>query len=87
MSSVSSPSEESEGAEAETYDDWVQHMRVIEYLRNGIRTRLERREYEEDAASRMDTSRIDPMVLDSDNRSRSAERVERPLYPVLPRIG
>lgn len=96
--SVSSPSEESEGgADAESYDDWLQHMRVIEFLRNGIRNRLERRDYEEDN----DTSRIDPMVLDSDRRNNSSSRnssdssksVEsrplppQPLYPVLPRIG
>ncbi|KAK3333424.1 hypothetical protein B0T19DRAFT_354322 [Cercophora scortea] len=80
MSSVSSPSEESESGDSESYDDWLQHMRVIEYLRNGIRHRLERREYE-DAA---DTSRIDPMVLDSDNNSSS--RQHAPVsYPTLPR--
>ncbi|KAM7223792.1 pH-response transcription factor pacC/RIM101 [Rhypophila decipiens] len=95
--SVSSPSEESEGAaDAESYDDWLQHMRVIEFLRNGIRNRLERREYEE----MDDTSRIDPMVLDSDrktnNSSRNSDKTKpvdsrpsppQPLYPVLPRPG
>lgn len=90
--SANSPSEESEGSgDAETYDDWLQHMRVIEFLRNGIRNRLERRDYEDD-----DTSRIDPMVLDSDRRNSSNDAnrpVEsrpsppQPLYPVLPRIG
>ncbi|KAK3322546.1 pH-response transcription factor pacC/RIM101 [Apodospora peruviana] len=83
--SAGSPStEESEGGESETYDDWLQHMRVIEFLRNGIRNRLERREYEEE-----DTSRIDPMVLDSDrNRPMETSRsAPPPLYPVLPRIG
>ncbi|KAK0630729.1 hypothetical protein B0T17DRAFT_590166 [Bombardia bombarda] len=85
-SSVSSPSDgSSESGETETYDDWLQHMRAIEYLRNGIRERLHRRDYEEV----VDNSRIDPMVLDSDRQreQRGPGPVERPLYPVLPRIG
>ncbi|KAK0722883.1 hypothetical protein B0T26DRAFT_642263 [Lasiosphaeria miniovina] len=91
MSSVSSPSDESESGEGESYDDWLQHMRVIEYLRNGIRHRLEHRDYVDE----QDTSRIDPMVLDAD-RARTtpspptpsaAPAPERSLYPVLPRIG
>ncbi|GAB1320603.1 pH-response transcription factor pacc-1 [Madurella fahalii] len=71
---VSSPSEESEAAEGETYDDWLQHMRTIEFLRSAIRQRLERRDYEDES----DNSRIDPM-LHSD-RSRVA-------YPSLPPMG
>lgn len=54
---VSSPSGESEAGETDSYDDWLQHMRTIEYLRNGIRRRLEQHEYEED-----DSSRIDPQL-------------------------
>lgn len=71
---VSSPSEASEGGEGESYDDWLQHMRTIEYLRNAIRQRLERHEYEDDS----DNSRIDPMLHD---RGRSNDRVS---YPSLP---
>lgn len=74
--SVSSPSVESEQGETESYDDWVQHMRTIECLRNGIKARLERRDYEDDGS---DTSRIDPRFLDRQDA--------KPLYPVLPRIG
>ncbi|KAK5664069.1 hypothetical protein OQA88_283 [Cercophora sp. LCS_1] len=71
-SAVSSPSGESEAGEPDTYDDWLQHMRTIEYLRNGIRQRLEQHEYEEEDE---DMSRIDP-------------RLEKPLYPSLPpRLG
>lgn len=76
--SVSSPSEESEGggpAEGESYDDWVQHMRTIEFLRRAIRQRLERRDYVEDSA---DNSKIDPML--HTDRSRVN-------YPSLPPMG
>jgi hypothetical protein len=70
MSSVSSPSTESEAGEAETYDDWLQHMRILEQLRAGIKYRLQNGEYEEGS----DENRIDP-------------RLEKPLYPTLPRLG
>jgi hypothetical protein len=62
--SVSSPSEESEAAEGESYDDWLHNMRTIEFLRNAIRHRLERRDYEDDT----DNSRIDPMLHADRNR-------------------
>ncbi|KAK3375336.1 hypothetical protein B0H63DRAFT_400823 [Podospora didyma] len=85
LSSVSSPSEESETGESETYDDWLQHMRVIEYLRKSIRQRLERHDYVDDS----DTSRIDPMVLDGDRHPALPTPAEpqRTLYPVLPPLG
>jgi len=72
MSSVSSPSGDSDGPEGETYDDWLQSMRTIEYLRNAIRHRLDRGEYDDDN----DNSRIDPALAD-----RSRDRVA---YPTLP---
>ncbi|KAK4106627.1 hypothetical protein N658DRAFT_439279 [Parathielavia hyrcaniae] len=71
---VSSPSDESEAAEGESYDDWVHHMRTIEFLRGQIRQRLERHDYEEDA----DNSRIDPMLHGDRGRS------DRVTYPSLP---
>ena len=71
---VSSPSDASEGGEGESYDDWLQHMRTIEYLRNAIRQRLDRREYEDES----DNSRIDPM-LHGDRA-----RADRVAYPSLP---
>jgi hypothetical protein len=74
-SSVSSPSGESEVGEAESYDDWLQHMRTIEFLRNSIRQRLENRDYEEDSS---EDNRIDP---------RLDPRLEKSLYPTLPPIG
>ncbi|KAK3504953.1 pH-response transcription factor pacC/RIM101 [Neurospora crassa] len=103
QATVSSPSEDSETGDVngpETYDDWLQHMRVIEYLRQGIRARLERQDFDED-----DTSRIDPMVLESSDRNQQQRNQqqqqkspneptaagpsapEKPLYPVLPRIN
>jgi hypothetical protein len=72
---VSSPSEESEAGEGESYDDWVHHMRTIEYLRGYVRQRLERHDYEEDS----DNSRIDPML--HGDRGRGGDRVN---YPPLP---
>ncbi|KAK0646582.1 hypothetical protein B0T16DRAFT_328937 [Cercophora newfieldiana] len=71
MSSVSSPSTESEVGEAESYDDWLSHMRTLEHLRKAIKDRLQRGEYEEDS----DGDRIDPRLA------------EKPLYPTLPRLG
>ncbi|KAK4185339.1 pH-response transcription factor pacc-1 [Podospora australis] len=94
LSSVSSPSGESEGPEGETYDDWLQHMRTIEFLRNAIRHRLDRREYEDDS----DNSRIDPMLNNNPSASggsgspRSGGRPSPPggdrvAYPSLPPIN
>jgi len=45
-------------------------MRILEHLRNGIKHRLQRGDYEDGD----DDARIDP-------------RLEKPLYPTLPRIG
>jgi hypothetical protein len=74
---VSSPSEESEAGESESYDDWLHNMRAVEFLRGYVRNRLERREYEEGSDDgRVDNSRIDPMLVD-----RSRDRVS---YPSLP---
>lgn len=86
-SSVSSPSGESEGPEGETYDDWLQHMRTIEFLRNAIRRRLDHREYDDDS----DNSRIDPM-LNHPGSDRSSGRpsppgADRVAYPSLPPIN
>jgi len=88
MSSVSSPSAESEAGEAETYDDWIQNIRLLEMMRNMIKYRLQRQDYDKDEAengrhdAHMDThmdTQIDP---------RLDPRLEnKPLYPNLPRIG
>lgn len=82
---VSSPSEESEAGESESYDDWLQHMRTIEYLRSYVRHRLDRHEYDDDSDSGrpessrvVDNSRIDPML--HGDRARN----DRVSYPSLP---
>ncbi|KAK4237407.1 hypothetical protein C8A03DRAFT_44748 [Achaetomium macrosporum] len=78
---VSSPSEASEAGESESYDDWLAHMKTVEYLRNYVRMRLERREYEEsdsDSPRSIDNSRIDP-ALHGDRG-----RTDRVAYPTLP---
>ncbi|KAK4043197.1 hypothetical protein C8A01DRAFT_13216 [Parachaetomium inaequale] len=77
---VSSPSEESESGEAETYDDWMHNVRAVEYLRAYVRHRLERREYDEGSDDgRVDNSRIDPML----HGDRGRDRVS---YPSLPPV-
>jgi hypothetical protein len=82
---VSSPSDESEAGESESYDDWLQHMRTIEYLRSYVRHRLDRHDYEEgsdagrpESSRVVDNSRIDPM-LHADRG-----RPDRVSYPSLP---
>ena len=64
MSSVSSPSAESEAAEADSYDDWLQQVRAIETLRKAVRQKLDSRDYE-DSDSDSD-SRIDPSLQSRD---------------------
>ena len=77
---VSSPSEASEGSsDAETYDEWVQHMRVIEFLRKYVRDRLHRHDYEETLA----LGRGGGGAIVDVGRS----HLERPLYPPLPRVA
>lgn len=94
--SVSSPSGESEAGEPESYDEFVQHMRTIEYLRKVIKQRLDNHEYEEDRSpgsspridpSLSDNSRIDPSFFSRPGPPQSPNRDGTPLYPVLPRIG
>lgn len=82
---MSSPSDESEAGESESYDDWLHNMRAVEFLRGYVRNRLERREYEEGSDDgRVDNSRIDPMLVDR-SVDRSADRGrDRVSYPSLP---
>jgi len=89
--SVSSPNE-SDGSDRE-YEDWIMNIRLIEKLRQYVRERLDAKAYE-DASD--DEQRIDPMIVDSEReRERStldaspgpAAKVEKPLYPSLPRIA
>lgn len=104
-STVGSPTESESGESPESYDDWVQNMRVLETLRSYVRDRLERGDYEKrtekdskkdldvkDSEKGIDTSRIDPTVLDNEGSSDSVssaaakarEEIQQPLYPTLP---
>lgn len=87
--SVSSPSDESEtSTEAETYDEWVQHMRVIEFLRKYVRDRLHRQDYDEAMREGMMEGLRDHRDNRIDSKGFPSEKgvPERPLYPSLPRI-
>ncbi|EOO04449.1 putative ph-response transcription factor pacc rim101 protein [Phaeoacremonium minimum UCRPA7] len=75
FSSVSSPSDESDnGGEPEPYENWLQNVRVIEFLREYVQDRLKKRQYEESNSS--DDERIDPVLA-------GRNEAEKPLYPVL----
>ncbi|KAK1751734.1 pH-response transcription factor pacc-1 [Echria macrotheca] len=95
---VSSPSPDSEaGGEPESYEDWLQHMRLLEQLRLAIRVRIERGEYDEDAGGDNNTSdgsdgesRIDPRLAGramTDERMEASQGQGQSLYPTLPRVG
>lgn len=86
--SVSSPNE-SDGSEPETYEDWIMNIRLIERLRQYVRERLDAKVYDD---PRDEEQRIDPMIVDSERQrereaSGPAMKVEKPLYPSLPRIA
>jgi hypothetical protein len=79
VSSVSSPSAESEASatenrEDQAYEAWLENVRVIEYLREYVIDRLKRREYEADSPASSDS-------MDVDTPSRPPSQ---PAYPALP---
>ncbi|KAI1374550.1 hypothetical protein F4677DRAFT_425408 [Hypoxylon crocopeplum] len=77
ISAVSSPSAESEASaearEDQAYEAWLEHIRIIEYLREYIVDRLKRKEYDMESPSSSD------MEIDSPTRPPS-----QPAYPALP---
>ncbi|OTA60435.1 hypothetical protein K449DRAFT_446507 [Hypoxylon sp. EC38] len=77
ISAVSSPSAESEASaearEDQVYENWLENIRVIEYLREYVIDRIKRKEYEEDSPGSSD------MDVDSPPRPPS-----QPAYPALP---
>ncbi|KAI1089660.1 hypothetical protein F5B19DRAFT_466273 [Rostrohypoxylon terebratum] len=79
ISAVSSPSAESEASaearEDQNYENWLENIRVIEYLREYVIDRIKRKEY--DAESPASTS--SDMDVDSPTRPPS-----QPAYPALP---
>ncbi|KAI0128819.1 pH regulatory protein [Xylariales sp. AK1849] len=73
VSSVSSPSAESEtSGEDQAYESWLENVRVIEYLREYVIDRINRKDYEAQSPS----SGSDEMEIDSPP--------QQPAYPALP---
>lgn len=90
--SPSSPSSESDTSEAtrerdEQYDRWLENMRVIEGLREYVRGRLERREYEESErdGEAMDVDAKSPQPPAPRTLTKGKEG--NSLYPILPVPG
>jgi hypothetical protein len=73
MSGVSSPGPESDQGDADSYDDWLQQVRSIEFMRKALRQKLDNHEYESDSDG--EDSRIDPSLQPA---------AEQQLYPRLP---
>ncbi|KAK0753376.1 hypothetical protein B0T18DRAFT_476868 [Schizothecium vesticola] len=73
MSGVSSPGPESDQGDADSYDDWLQQVRSIEFMRKALRQKLDNHEYESDSDG--EDSRIDPSLQPAS---------EQQLYPRLP---
>lgn len=96
--STGSPSSESDVSEAtrereEQYDRWLENMRVIETLREYVRSRLDRRDFIAEEAERARLER-DGDAMDVDVRSPKHTSHEMPrskdgpsLYPILPVPG
>lgn len=72
-SSPSSPSDDSDNGDPESYDAWIQHVRVIEYLREAVQYRLKAGDFSE---SEGEDDNIDPSL--------KAAEAEKSLYPTLP---
>ncbi|KAL2213201.1 pH-response transcription factor [Sarocladium strictum] len=92
--SVGSPSSESDMSESarereEQYDRWLENMRVIETLREYVRGRLERREFDQESNNSEGASPRGPPsdAMDVDAKSPAPQHKELPgpssLYPIL----
>lgn len=74
--SVGSPGgPDSDTGDADSYDDWLQQVRSIEFMRKALRQKLDNHDYED---SDGEDSRIDPSLQPP------AEQHEQQLYPRLP---
>ncbi|KAG6115857.1 hypothetical protein E4U13_002396 [Claviceps humidiphila] len=94
VASVGSPSSGSETSETtregeEQYDRWLENMRVIEALRDYVRSRLDRKDYvQDDEAERRDGDAMDLDVKSSPPRKPIGLREGgSSLYPRLPIPG
>lgn len=92
--SVGSPSSESDSSEArereENYDRWLENMRVIETLREYVRSRLERKDFVGEVEA--EASRRDGDAMDVDIKSPARQPIGlrdggSSLYPRLPVPG
>lgn len=76
--SPASPSEDGDAGEPESYELWLQNVRVIEYLREAIQDRLKKGEFDGESEG-ADNHNIDPSLT-----ATGGVASDRPLYPALP---
>jgi hypothetical protein len=89
--SVGSPSSESDVSDAtrerdEQYDRWLENMRVIETLREYVRGRLERKEFNvegEEPRRGSDAMDVDVKSPKASTRELNTPREGSSLYPIL----
>lgn len=75
MSPASNSDDSDINGEPEPYENWLQNVRVIEFLREAIRDRLKSGQYSD---SEGEDEMIDPSLQEADKGP------EKPLYPALP---
>lgn len=75
MSPASTSDDSDINGEPEPYENWLQNVRVIEFLREAIRDRLKSGQYSD---SEGEDEMIDPSLQEAEKAS------EKPLYPALP---
>ncbi|KAI7781763.1 ph-response transcription factor [Diaporthe eres] len=75
MSPASNSDDSDINGEPEPYENWLQNVRVIEFLREAIRDRLKSGQYSD---SEGEDELIDPSLQEADKAP------EKPLYPALP---
>lgn len=84
-SAVSSPSAESEASaearEDQAYEAWLEHIRVIEYLREYVIDRIKRKDYDEENNSHSHSGSHSGSDMDVDSPVRPPSQ---PAYPALP---
>ncbi len=88
---ASSPSDESDSSsDPETYESWLENMRLIEFLRKYVKDRLQRGDFDDVTRPKVESDEkggllhSEPMALDGDVKTKP---VERPLYPTLRMIS
>ncbi|KAF3769997.1 hypothetical protein M406DRAFT_354209 [Cryphonectria parasitica EP155] len=77
QSPASSTDDNDSTGEPESYEAWLQNVRVIEYLRVAIQDRLKSRQYDSDSEGE---DNIDPTL----KAGKASAKIDAPLYPALP---